>query len=127
MSAKGMSSSEILDEIKRLTEKKEERVKKLDEITKAMDEVTEAWSGVGDTGYKNSFNYIKNNSNNYWNVVDKSGSPCGDVVSFCDSLDTISDEISNGDVSVAMNEVMEAATEKVAELKAEIESIDAEI
>ena len=119
-----MSSASIKAEINKLSVQLNKKRELLNQITEAMEAVDSAWTSVGDTGYENSFNYIKNNSSNYWNVLDKSGNPCGDVVSFCDSLDTMIEEISGGEVASAMGEVMAKAAEKIAELEDEIAALD---
>ena len=59
--------------------------------------------------------------------MDKSGNSCGDVVSFNDSLDDLSEEISGGEVASAMGEVMAKAAEKMAELQEQIATLEAEI
>lgn len=122
-----MSSASIKAEINKLSVQLNKKRELLNQITEAMEAVDSAWTSVGDTGYENSFNYIKNNSSNYWNVLDKSGNPCGDVVSFCDSLDTMSEEISGGEIASAMGEVMAKAAEKIAELQEQIAMLEAEI
>lgn len=119
-----MTSSAISLQINILSQELSKKKDLLSQITDAMEAVNSAWASVGDTGYENSFNYIKNNSNNYWNVLNKSGIPCGDVVSFCDSLDVISKEISEGEVTSAMGDVMAKAAEKIAELEAEIATLE---
>ncbi len=122
-----MSSASIKAEIDKLSAELEEKKKLLKQIEEAIKAVDSAWAGVNDTGYKNSFGFIKNNSSNYWNVVDKSGNSCGDVVSFNDSLDDLSEEISGGEVASAMGEVMAKAAEKMAELQEQIATLEAEI
>lgn len=122
-----MSSASIMAEIRRKEAEKKKKEEELKKIIAAMQAVDAAWAGVEGTGYKNSFNYIKNNSSNYWNVVDGAGNSCGDVVSFNNALDSLVQEISSGEVATAMGEVMAKAAEKVAELEAQIAALEEEI
>ena len=54
-----MSSASIKAEIDKLSAELEEKKKILKQIEEAIKAVDSAWAGVNDTGYENSFNYIK--------------------------------------------------------------------
>lgn len=111
--------------------------KKKTEIEETIAEVESASSEVEKTGYSNTFDYVKQNcglpttngnngsSKNYWIVQDSNGESYGDVVSFGNALDELTNEVSN--VSVSMSNIMSKATEKIEEYTKEIERLKNEI
>lgn len=129
--------AEISAEIRAKELEKEEYENKITEIEDAIAEVESASSAVENTGYSNTFNYVKQNcglpttdgttgsSKNYWIVQDSNGQSYGDVVSFGNALDELTNEVNN--VSVSMTNVMSKATEKIEEYNQEIMRLNEEI
>lgn len=117
---------------------KQELEKMKKDIEEAMNEVNSLSGSVQDTGYTNTFDYVKRNcglstdgsgangsSNNYWIVQDSNGNSYGDVVSFGNALDELSNEVNN--VTVSMGNVLTKATEKLEEYKEKIINLEIEI
>lgn len=113
----------ILNNIKRLTAKKNDLEIKKEKIEEAMSKVQTYSSSEKITGVATSYNWIVNNMDTYWSATD---SVARETVK--DTLTKVGNECgSSGKVMSQVGPVMEAAEKKLEEIKKEIEEINAQI